>query len=349
MKVNKREASILREAIKEWVRSGKLSAEQASSLEEELNVQKFDWQTLSYYAFLASLFAAILAALVFLADDWVWKVFDKALETPEWLRSLFFLSLAGLFYVLAYRKRKQSKGRVYSTEFLLLLGALGTAVSVMYLGRSLGIGASNNFPILVLFLSGLFGVLSLGFPSSMLWGLMLLALAVWFGTATGYASGWEDFFLGLNYPLRFSLFGLGLTLFGGFQHKWKLVGAFAPITQIIGVSSTFVALWLLSIFGNCGNMEAWYQLSQATFLPWSGLLLVASGLAVWGGIRTEHSMMRDIGAVFIFINLYTRYVEYGWDTMDRSLFFTILAISFWGVGRLSERVWSRWRAQEKNQ
>ncbi|KTG57233.1 membrane protein, partial [Klebsiella pneumoniae] len=37
--------------------------------------------------------------------------------------------------------------------------------------------------------------------------LFLLALGNWFGAETGYVSGWGAYWLGMNYPIRFVLFG----------------------------------------------------------------------------------------------------------------------------------------------
>ena len=48
-----------------------------------------------------------------------------------------------------------------------------------------------------------------------------------------------------------------------------------------------------------------------------------------------------IGFVFFLLNLYTRFVEYLWDNINRAIFFLLLAISFWLVGRWSEKIWKK--------
>src|SRR5690606_10401232 len=59
------------------------------------------------------------------------------------------------------------------------------------------------------------------------------------------------------------------------------------------------------------------------------------------GMKTKDHVSRDIGFVFFILNLYTRFVEYLWDNMNRTMFFLLLAGSFWLVGRWAERVWRK--------
>jgi len=40
------------------------------------------------------------------------------------------------------------------------------------------------------------------------------------------------------------------------------------------------------------------------------------------------------------INLYSRYFEYLWDITDKTIFFSILALSFWMIGRKAEKIWN---------
>ena len=48
--------------------------------------------------------------------------------------------------------------------------------------------------------------------SGLVWLFFLLALGNWFGAETGYVSGWGAYWLGMNYPIRFVLFGGALLI-----------------------------------------------------------------------------------------------------------------------------------------
>jgi len=56
-----------------------------------------------------------------------------------------------------------------------------------------------------------YGLLGWWFSSKMIWIFSLVSMGSWLGTETGYMSGWGAYYLGMNYPLRFVLFGIVLT------------------------------------------------------------------------------------------------------------------------------------------
>jgi hypothetical protein len=59
-------------------------------------------------------------------------------------------------------------------------------------------------------------------------------------------------------------------------------------------------------------------------------------------------MSRGFGLTFVFINLYTRYFEYFWHSLPKALFFGLLAVSFWVIGKYAESLWQlRWLKQHK--
>jgi len=51
-------------------------------------------------------------------------------------------------------------------------------------------------------------------------------------------------------------------------------------------------------------------------------------------------MMRGFGLTFFFIELYTKFFEYFWDGLHKAIFFAILGVSFWLVGRKAEAMWT---------
>ncbi|HAA10431.1 MAG TPA: DUF2157 domain-containing protein [Cytophagales bacterium] len=342
MRVSKKEAQTIRKALEHWQAEGDLSQEEAQRLATsfEGTASRFDWQALSYYTFMLAVFSALIAVIIFLADDWLWKLFDQALNTPDSIKSLFFALLSFSLYALARKRRLRKPQQTYSNEALLLLGAIGTAVAIGYMARSLLIDESAYFTPLILLATGIYGCLALWFPSRLLWGITLITLGIWAGTETGYWAHWDRHFLGMNYPVRFSIFGILLLAGSYFARPITGFSAFYGLTLFFGLLYLFVSLWLLSIFGNMAYLETWWEVPQRKFWPWSVLLLAVSGIAMLYGLRTRQSLPRDVAVTFLFINLYTRYVEYGWDTLHRAIFFTVLAISFWLIGRFAERIWT---------
>jgi hypothetical protein len=237
------------------------------------------------------------------------------------------------------KKRSRHPERVFSNEAAFFLGILAVAGSIAFLGRAVDTG-SGHFSLLVLLAALVYAALGLWFPSRLTWLFSLLSLGGWFGAETGYVSGWGAYFLGMNYPLRFVLFGLvllGLSLL--FKDRPRL-GAFFNVTYTMGLLYLFVALWILSIWGNHGDMASWSRVRQTRLFGW-GLLFGAAALgAILLGLKCDDARARGFGITFLFINLYTRYFEYFWNMTHKAIFFAILAISFWIVGSRAEAIWS---------
>jgi hypothetical protein len=207
-----------------------------------------------------------------------------------------------------------------------------------------------HYSVLLLLASVLYSLLGLWFPSKLVWVFGLLSLGAWMGTETGYVSGFGMYYLGMNYPLRFVLFGGALSAIGiAGQHflpdpdpdsrafRDRLL-SMSPQTKVVGLLYLFIALWIMSIFGNYGDVTEWLQVRQYQLFHWSIIFGAAAAAAVWFGLKRDDTALRGFGMTFLFINLYTRYFEYFWPLLHKAVFFSILAASFWFIGSRAERI-----------
>lgn len=219
----------------------------------------------------------------------------------------------------------------------MFLGVVFTAVALWQLGERLDNGSGHIAP---LFLAGCVIYCAIGYiaRSGLVWLFFLLALGNWFGAETGYVSGWGAYWLGMNYPIRFVLFGGALlALCYGAQSLLRQRQLFT-VSKAMGLTYLFIALWIMSIFGNY-DADSWYQVSQARLLPWGLLFAVAAGVCIFISLKTDDGMLRGFGLTFLAINLYTRFFEFFWNGMHKVLFFLILAVSLAVIGRYAERIW----------
>jgi hypothetical protein len=122
------------------------------------------------------------------------------------------------------------------------------------------------------------------------------------------------------------------------QHrpKWAL---FFGTTRVIGLLYLFIALWILSIWGNYQGYEDWHNAGHWELLHWSLYFGFAAAGAIYLGLRHDIAVLRGFGLTFLGINLYTKYFEYFWDGMHKAVFFAILGITFWVVGSRAETIW----------
>jgi len=339
--VTKNERQTIEQALAHWQDQKMLEPEKVSELKNNLDDKGFEWKILARYAFWIALASLIFSVISLFSDDYLETLIEKFYDTPNTVFSIIFLLLAFLFYFLGFRNKCKFPEKTFSNETLMLAGSFATAASIGFLGKVLD-RDENHYTILFLLSIIVYGILSVKLNSKLIWVFTLVALGIWFATETAYHSQWGFKFWGMNYPLRFTIFGLLLTGFSYFlQPKIKILSPFQSTSYVIGLLYTMIALWLLSIFGNYSDFDKWTQVRQYEIFYWGLLGIVLSlGLALYG-MKIKDHVSRDIGFVFFVINLYTRFVEYLWDNINRTIFFLILAVSFWVVGRWAERIWKK--------
>ena len=141
-----------------------------------------------------------------------------------------------------------------------------------------------------------------------------------------------------NYPIRFVLFGSALLAGCYFLQNILMRRRLFFMTKIMGLSYLFIALWIMSIFGNY-DPDTWYYISSVQLLPWALLFAVVAVICIYISLKTDDGMLRGFGLTFLGINLYTRFFEYFWNSLHSAIFFFILAISLIFIGRKAEKIW----------
>lgn len=171
-----------------------------------------------------------------------------------------------------------------------------------------------------------------------MWLFFLLTLGSWFGAETGYVSGRGAYWLGMNYPIRFVLFGGALMLVCLLLRDVLAKRRLFTTSKATGLMYLIIALWIMSIFGNY-DPDSWISMAREALIPWALLFAVAAGLCIYISLKIDDGMLRGFGLTFLAVNLYTRFFEYFWDSLHKVVFFLIIASSRAVVGRYAERVW----------
>lgn len=337
---NKSESEILDEAISHWENEHLISGETARKLRNSYEIKGFDWKRLAKYSFWVALVCGIVALASLVIDDKVIRMLQKLYDTPDIVIAVISAALTAFFFYRGNQEKKTHPEKEFSNEALLFLGVLFTASTIAFLGKSLN-NWSGHFSWLFLISVGVYAVLAIHFQSRLIWVFALISLGSWFGTETGYQTNWAWYFLGMNYPLRFTLFG-GLMVFVSSLVRMERLQAlrhFREVTYLSGLFYLFVSLWLLSVFGNFASLQDWLKIDQLKLFYWAILSAAVAIGFMFYGLKFNDPIAREFGITFLLINIYTRYFEYFWDSMNKTLFFAILAISFWLIGRKAEKIW----------
>lgn len=338
-KIDRDHSEFLDEMLDYWQSEKLLTDAEAQQLKNSYEPKAFDWRRLAQYSFWIAMGCGVVALSALLVDKSLLDYLKNLYNTPNIIISIVSALLAAACYVFGIRRKKYKPQQVFSNEAIIFSGVMLTANAVAYLGKALN-SSSNHFSLLILFSVIIYLSLAYFFKSRLIWAFALLALGAWFGTETGYLSKGNWYFLGLNYPLRFVVFGLALTLVSIFMHKHQKLSYFFDITYFGGLLYLFTSLLLLSVFGNYGSLEEWYSIKQLSLFYWAIISAVVCVVAIVIGLKKNDSMLREFGIIFLFINLYTRYFEYFWDNWHKAIFFSVLGISFVLIGRKAEKIWS---------
>jgi len=331
--------------IERWSQQGVVSAETATRLRQSFEIASFNWRRLARIAILASVICFVVAVASFLADEFIIRLVERLFVNVDVALTAFFAVVAGALYAVGLRRRKRRPELIFTNEGLLFLAVLSTAMAIFSLGAALQL-VDDDLRLLPLIGCVIYGAIGLWAQSKLIWVFALVALGGWFGAETGYRSEWATYYLGLGYPLRFVFFGLALSGVSGMLHRLPYLRGLGRSTFTVGLLYLFVALWLLSIFGNYGDLESWSEVKQVELFHWSLLFALAAGVAIWHGLKFDNGVSHGFGITFLFINIYTRFFEYFWDDLHKAIFFGVLAVSLWFLGRHAQRIWTLGRAKE---
>ncbi|WP_259069093.1 DUF2157 domain-containing protein [Mucilaginibacter sp. X4EP1] len=339
LNLDKQESEFLNKAISHWEEEHLIDAAVAENLRKSYEVKGFDWMRLAKYSFWIALFCGMIAVGSLIIDN----------KVIEWLKSLYYTPdivisiVSGIFAAAAFyfgrRWEKKYPEKVFSNEAIIFTGVLFTACCIAYLGKTFDNG-SGHFSLLFLLSVFVYGFLAYRMDSRLIWLFALVSLGSWFGTETGYQTHWSYYFLGMNYPLRFVLFGVILVGSCHILKKQTWFNPFWELTYVMGLLYLFMSLWLLSIFGNLGSIDTWWHIKQISLFYWGIIAGAVSAAFLFYGLKTKDVIAREFGITFLLIFIYTKYFEYFWDHTNKTLFFAILAASFWLIGSKAEKIWN---------
>lgn len=150
MQVTRKQERVIRQALDHWQQSGELSAQQHQQLESTLQRLPFDWKRLSRYAFWIAIACLIIAAVNLFSDTALIHYLIELFSISEIMRVVFPALIAGMFYFWGFKRQRKEILWHYSTEFILFLGILFTAVFLWQLGELLDDGSGNIAPLLLM-------------------------------------------------------------------------------------------------------------------------------------------------------------------------------------------------------
>lgn len=338
MEVSKKHSKQLLSAIEQWQMKSMLTDDKAEQLRETITEKKFDWKLVARYSFWTALASAFISLASLIADDYIIELAERLMHTSDYMFSIFFFVFSIACYFWAWRIQCRKREKHLSVEFISLGASLLLGGALVYLLKSFD--EVGDFPAWVFLLCAiLWGIMANFFLSDSTWLLSLISLYLWFGLGTFNLTSETWTFLGMNYVLRFVIFSMVLFYIGYFVRFW-IKFKFYTLTRYFTLSAFFAAFWLLTIFGNYSSFEVWQEVRQQNLFYWGIIFGLVSIAFIVYGVKRDDDFARAYGISFLLLNIYTRYFELFWEESHKAIFFAILAVSFWLIGRKAERLYN---------
>lgn len=147
MNITRKEQRIIQRALKAWQASGDLAPEDSQRLAQTLRVSPFDWQRLSRYAFWTALACVLVALGSLFADSALIELLLSLFSRSALTRIILPALLAVACYAQGFRRQRRETQWHYSTEAILFLGVIFTAVALWQLGERLDTGSGHIAPL----------------------------------------------------------------------------------------------------------------------------------------------------------------------------------------------------------
>ena len=150
MNVTRKQQRILQRAIEQWQQEGVLNSSDGQRLSASLSVRTFDWQRLSRYAFWTAIACVLIALGSLFADAELIAAIINLFSDSAVARIILPTLLAIAFYYWGFRRQRRESQWHYSTEAILFLGVVCTAIALWQLGDRLDDGSGYVSLIFVL-------------------------------------------------------------------------------------------------------------------------------------------------------------------------------------------------------
>lgn len=339
MQVSKKKADLIFHVIDQWKRDQTISEQQANQLKDTIFISPINWKFIAKVALYFSLLCILFALGSIVADQWLIDFVVRFFKSSNIGLCIIFSILSVLLYGYGFKRRTLKPDKTITNEFIMLIGAAFTAVAVTYFEKTIG-SNSPNLSLILFFIVVIYGAIALSFNSKTLWILAIVTLGIWFGTETSNNSLVNHLFFDLNYPVRFVFFGAAILSICYFWFSIKPTHQFLYITFFCGLLYFFIALYFVSIFGNYHDINLWQTVKQIELIYWAGLSVISCLAAIIAGFKFHYTLLQKFGIIFLFLNLFSRYAEYFWDSIHKAIFFGLLGLFFWLIGYHAEKIWN---------
>lgn len=330
LKISKKKYVFFIQMLQELRQNNHITQDEYTSLLTRVAPISFEWSYLARYTSLLAVLFVITALIVTFSDKYFIELLLRIASSADSVKALLLTIASALLYWRGAVRYKRCPESTFLNEAILLLavlttaGAIGFTVSAMHLSFS-------SYPSILLLSALFYALLGYVLNSKLICTVAVVALTVWFGFKN---DNWQtlESDSSITSHLRYALFGALLTTSSWLVKKTDEFSPFHTALKWIGLPVFFTSLLLTTHH----TPE-----TGVTSMAWSALLLLASIISTYIGIKWEENAYRWYGMLFFLIVIYTRFYDYFSEHLHKGIFFLLLGVSFYLISVAAEKIKNR--------
>ncbi|MEZ4879169.1 MAG: hypothetical protein R2801_03240 [Chitinophagales bacterium] len=338
--MNNKQKDIVEKLIDSWKDKQLVDETLANKLKEDIAIETSNWRQLAFYAFVVAIVCIVLSIVVFLADEQLRFLLEKILDLSNFGIAILQSLIAILLFFLAKKSIDKRPQKVFTNASLLIIASFFAIIALSFYGKAFSLGESQMYG-LFLFGTFLYVLLYFIFKYKYLWVIALLFLYMSYAAITVQLQRDDDYFLRMNVFVRCIPFSM-LLIFSTYAiQQIKSLQSIIKTHFITNLILLLFILWQVSLFGNYNQYEQWLTTPQLHYFPFAIISMIVCTAVLFYGWKKQNELVANIGLIFLVINLLSRYFEYFWKPLHKSVFFIILGIIFAIIGWKAEKLWNK--------
>ncbi|PLV64511.1 DUF2157 domain-containing protein [Brachyspira pilosicoli] len=328
--MSSKERFILKE-IKKWYKDSLISEEQLKTLSSKYSNNIYlNWQPIIKSIMITGIVLVMIGFIAFIS------FYIFSLYFIAFLFTLFFVSGFIINEVMIRKEINLPK----TSAVIIALSSIFLACDIFTIYYII-FGNKHNYTILFLITIIIFFIVAYIKKNYIVLSIALVSAITWYGFEGFDFPYIDSYIFNINNYIRVILMSTAIFLLGITDVNIKIFGnkyyLFSKIFYSVGILYLNIVLAIMSIFGTYDTVIL-FKDNKTETITYSIIFLITNIIMLTLGIKIKKMSIIKYSIFFILANMYIRYFEYFYLSMNSWIFFIILGVITILIGIVIERI-----------
>lgn len=328
--MSSKERFILKE-IKKWYKDSLISEEQLKTLSSKYSNNIYlNWQPIIKSIMITGIVLVMIGFIAFIS------FYIFSLYFIAFLFTLFFVSGFIINEVMIRKEINLPK----TSAVIIALSSIFLACDIFTIYYII-FGNKHNYTIVFLISIIIFFIIAYIKKNYIVLSIALISAITWYGFEGFDFPYIDSYIFNINNYIRVILMSTAIFLLGITDVNIKIFGnkyyLFSKIFYSVGILYLNIVLAIMSIFGTYDTVIL-FKDNKIETITYSIIFLITNIIMLTLGIKIKKMSIIKYSIFFILANMYIRYFEYFYLSMNSWIFFIILGVITILIGIVIERI-----------